>query len=164
MGPSQPRHPPEQPQAKSWNEMTDREKAGAEALARVMNPELDRKVKELEQKEEARRHFEKAGGFSFVPPDTWEARADPGEKFKVLVPPGLMRLSGARIVVKEVPLEIGGITPEGSLKVLAYQIKLELKGQINHRIIKEEDFTTRAGLKGVRLIVEYEEEAVEDKV
>jgi hypothetical protein len=49
--------------------------------------------------DESRRHVDKAGGFSFIPPDTWTVRDVPGLKFKYggLCKPASQPISAWRI-------------------------------------------------------------------
>jgi hypothetical protein len=100
--------------------------------------------------EEARRHTEKAGGFSFSPPANWTVREFPGLKYKVVVGP--VRASFAsNINVVDEPFK--GTLDDyvkaniGAMRMRFKKFKLEDQG----------DFKTTSGLRGARLVTESEQ-------
>lgn len=100
--------------------------------------------------EERRRHTETAGGFSFIPPEGWKIRDFPGRKFKVVVGPANEGFAPNINIVDE--------SFDGSLEdYVKANLNALPKVLKKYRFIKQDDFVTAAGLKGVRVIVESEQ-------
>ena len=103
-----------------------------------------------DQAEESRRLTETAGGFSFVPPETWQARAVPGLKYKIAFGPVQDGFASNINVVDE--------AFTGALDAYVNANKAALERALKKvRIVKQEAFRTTAGLPGARLIVECEQ-------
>ncbi len=99
---------------------------------------------------DASRHVEKAGGFSFVPPDKWKVREWPGRKFKIAVGPA-ERGFGSNIVVADEAFD-------GTLDEYVKETKKSLeKAFKKYRLVKQEEFKTATGITGARLIIENEQ-------
>ncbi len=99
---------------------------------------------------EARRHTEKAGGFSFVPPENWTVRDFPGLKYKVVVGPVRSAFASNINVVDEVYK--GSLDAYEKASIAAMQARLE-KFAIKDR----GEFKTTSGLKGARLVAQSEQ-------
>jgi hypothetical protein len=96
--------------------------------------------------DDALRHVEKGGGFSFIPPESWNPKEFPGLKFKVVVGPVHNGFTASINVVEE---SFRGSLDEyvkGNIATLQKILK-------NFEMVKQEEFKTTAGLQGVRLIV-----------
>ena len=96
---------------------------------------------------EPRRHEEKAGGFSFIPPDGWTMRELPGMKYKLAVGPIEGNFAANINTVDE--------NFEGSLKDY---VKNNIE-TIRHlfkdfKLIKQDDFKTESGIPGTRVVIE----------
>jgi hypothetical protein len=95
--------------------------------------------------EEARRHVEKAGGFSFIPPDGWKGRDLPGLKFKIFVGPVKGEFASNINVVDE--------ATNATLAEYAKESLAHLKRVLKQlEVVKQEEFKTSAGLQGIRVI------------
>lgn len=100
------------------------------------------------QPEEGRRHTEKAGGFSFVPPDGWTVREFPGLKNKIVVGPARDGFAPNINVVEEAfpgtaDAYIKATIP--TLKQVFKEVRIEASGP----------FETKSGLKGGRIVAEH---------
>jgi hypothetical protein len=100
--------------------------------------------------DESRRHLEKAGGFSFIPPSTWKVRDLPGLKYKIAVGPVQHGFPPNLTVQDESFKGTLDAFVESSIAVL-------MRGLKKVQIVKQENFKTTSGLQGVRLIVEDEQ-------
>jgi hypothetical protein len=110
--------------------------------------------KALAQKaEDPPRHIEAAGGFSFVPPQSWQVREIPGLKYKVVHGQPAAGFAPNINVVDE--------AFKGTLDAYVKQNVATLQRVFKKaRILAEqEEFKTTAGLQGVRLMVENEQNA-----
>ncbi len=103
-----------------------------------------------DQNEKVRRHVEKAGGFSFVPPDTWKVQAFPGLKFKIVVGPIRGGFASNINVVDEAFKGTLDEYVKANTAVLMRVLK-------KVKIVQQGEFKTTSGLQGVRLIVENEQ-------
>jgi hypothetical protein len=104
-----------------------------------------------EQGEEARRHTETTGGFSFVPPSGWDTRAFPGLKFKIAVGPAAGGFAPNINVVDE----SAGVSLEAYVKGNLATMPQLLK---QFRLVKQDSFKTAAGMAGMRVITENQQE------
>jgi hypothetical protein len=103
-----------------------------------------------QKQDEARRHLEKTGGFSLVPPDTWTVRDFPGLKYKVIVGPTQAGFASNIVVADE--------TFKGTLDDYVKANKDAIMQVLKKaQIVKQEEFKTTDGLPGVRLIFENEQ-------
>jgi len=104
--------------------------------------------------EDPRRHFEKEGGFSYVPPEGWALQAptgkiadDKGRQFHSAVEP---RPAGSAAVLavfedRAVP---------GTVSDYVRQQRSMLERSYGWRVLKEDVFTAESGLQGMRLTVQ----------
>lgn len=100
---------------------------------------------------EEKRHIDKDGGFSFVPPEGWAVREFPGLKYKLVFAPAENQFAANINVVDEA--YTGTVTDyiKATQDVLPKAIK-------KFRLIKREEFQTTAGIKTERMIIEGEQQ------
>ena len=104
----------------------------------------------VDKDQDARRHVEKTGGFSFVPPEDWKVRDFPGLKYKIVVGPiGAGFASNINVVDETIKGTLDDYV-KGNIAVLQSAFK-------KFRLVKQDDFKTSAGLQGARLIAESEQ-------
>jgi hypothetical protein len=96
---------------------------------------------------DARRHTDKAGGFSFVMPEDWKVREIPGLKYRIVHGPPAAGFAPNINVVDEAFK--GGVEDYVTACLPLLQRTVE-----NLRIEKRGAFRTESGLDGVRLITE----------
>jgi len=99
---------------------------------------------------EARRHTEKAGGFSFVPPENWTVRDFAGMKYKVVVGPARSAFASNINVVDEVYK--GTLDSYKKANIEAMEARLE-----KFALKDQGEFKTTSGLKGARLVTQSEQ-------
>jgi hypothetical protein len=102
--------------------------------------------------DETRRHVEKAGGFSLIPPEEWQVREFPGLKFKILMGPPAAGFAPNINVVDEAFEGTLETYVKNTVAVLPKAFKKKFK------LLKQEEFKTTAGLAGSRLVVENEQQ------
>jgi hypothetical protein len=100
--------------------------------------------------QDARRHVEKAGGFSFVVPEAWNARDFPGRKFKLIFGPSEAGFASNINVVDEAFDDSLDAYVKATTDVLPRVLK-------EYRLVKQDEFKTTTGVAGARLIVENEQ-------
>jgi hypothetical protein len=96
---------------------------------------------------EPNRHYERAGGFSYVPVPGWQVRDFPGLKFKVVVgPPAQGFAPNLNFIPENSPLAIADYV-DASINTLKAMFP-------NCRVLGKQPFTTDQGLQGFKLIEE----------
>jgi hypothetical protein len=138
----------------SWNVVRwlsdSRSARTREANLRAQSPEVSELPGE-DKDDESRRHLEKAGGFSFIPPSTWKVRDYPGLKYKIVVGPIQAGFASNINVVDE--------SFEGSLDAYVEgNTAVQMRALKKVQIVKQEKFRTTSGLQGARSIIEDEQD------
>jgi hypothetical protein len=96
--------------------------------------------------EEAGRYYERAGGFTIRPPESWEAVEFPGLQYKVILGPGE---NGQRPNITFLTeTDPHSISEYGDLVLQAVQDQLGA-----YTLIKREDFVTAGNINGERVII-----------
>lgn len=98
------------------------------------------------------RHVESAGGFSYCPPKDWAVKEVPGMKFKAALGPAAGGFASNIVIVDE---SFSGPLSD-YVKATVQALTKTFKGLKN---LGQTDFKTDSGLKGVRLIVQSEQQA-----
>jgi hypothetical protein len=99
---------------------------------------------------EAGRHSEPAGNFSYVPPRGWNVKDFGGLKFKVVIgPPAEGFAPNMNFIAEANPLPLDACV-DGTVAQLQQVFA-------NFRLIDRQAFTTRAGLKGHKIIYENQQ-------
>ncbi len=104
-----------------------------------------------EQPAEEKRHVEKEGGYSFVPPEGWTVREFPGLKYQLAIGPAENQFASNINVVDEVYMG----TVENYIKATKELLPKAIK---KYRVLKQEPFKTASGIKTERLIIEGEQQ------
>jgi hypothetical protein len=103
--------------------------------------------------QDAERHVEKKGGFSFVPPIRWELKDAPNIPYKMAIGPAANNFAPNINVVEEANDRPLNEYVRGNLAVLEKALK-------KFKLLKQDEFKTDSGLTAGRLITENEQRGV----
>ncbi len=97
------------------------------------------------------RHYEKEGGFSYIPPIGWKIIEIPGYKYKFA--------AGTPIKGFTPNINIADSVYEGSMEnYIKSSILMMKQNMVKFKLVTEEPFLTKNGLKSARIIVENEQD------